>query len=308
MIRAIVLVVITACFIALKPPTHDYPIAHFTVADSIKIDIEAINDSLEILDKYHARIFTPVCEVDKCYAIEADFYWDLIGRFHHYDTIPGKGLTKLDHIPFTDNDYVKLNYILSNPNSPLASYTKKELVRDVRSSEIDGFTGATINEIKETVIGGAVYSCHTLWHIAHGAVKDSIQQVTRKMFTKELVGKLVNQQDQEINYFLIDNFSVQDFISYLPEVLKTIEDGEGYFAKNAIEKMPNEVVADSLSQRFFAENFSKMNYFAQVALLKKLNGATISEVLAGTLKGQLDDRNSYKNELIQQLIEERNNQ
>jgi hypothetical protein len=255
-----------------------------------------------------ARVFTPVCEVDKCYAIQVDFYWDVTGRFHHYDTIPGQGLTKLDHIPFTDHDYVKLNYILSNPNSPLASYTKEELVRDVRSSEIDGFTGATINEIKETVIGGAVYSCHTLWHIAHGAVKDSIQKVTRKMFNKDLVGKLVNQKDQEINYFLIDNFSAMDFTKYLPEVLKTIEDGEGYFAKNAIEKMPAEVLTDSLSQRFFATNFSEINYFAQVALLKKLSGAAINEQLVNTLKENMDDRNSYKNDLIRQLIKEGNNQ
>jgi hypothetical protein len=302
MIRAIVLVVITACFIALKTRTHDHPITQFTVADSIKIDVQPIYDSLGILDQYHARVFTPVCEVDKCYAIEADFYWDAVGQFHHYDTIPGKELTKLDHIPFTDSDYIKLNYILSNPNSPLASYTKEELVRDVRSSEIDGFTGATINEIKETVIGGAVYSCHTLWHIAHGAVKDSIQKVTRKMLNKDLVGKLVKQQDQEVNYFLIDNFSVLDFTKYLPEVLKTIEDGEGYFAKNAIERMPPVAVADSISQKFFASHFPHLDYFAQVALLKKLNKATVSEALALTLKDNLVDRNSYKNELINHLV------
>jgi hypothetical protein len=306
MIRVIVLVVITACFIALKTRTHDHPIAQFVVADSIKIDLEAIYDSLGMVDQYHARVFTPVCEVDKCYAIEADFYWDAVGRFHHYDTIPGKELTKLDHIPFTGNDYVNLNYILSNPNSPLASYTKEELVRDVRSSEIDGFTGATINEIKETVIGGAVYSCHTLWHIANGAVKDSIQKVTKKMFNKDLVGKLVNRQDQEANYFLIDNFSEADFTKYLPEVLKTIEDGEGYFAKKAIERMPPEAVADSLSQRFFTTSFSEINYFAQVALLKKLSSAAIHPQLINTLKENMDDRDSYKNDLIQQLMKEGN--
>ncbi len=308
MIRAIVLVIITACFIALKTRTHDDPIAYFTVSDSLKIDLKSQYDSLGILDKYMARVFTPVCEVDKCYAIQVDFYWDVTGRFHHYDTIPGQGLTKLDHIPFTDHDYVKLNYILSNPNSPLASYTKEELVRDVRSSEIDGFTGATINEIKETVIGGAVYSCYTLWHIAHGAVKDSIQKVTMKMFTKDLVGKLVNQKDQEINYFLIDNFSTKDFTSYLPEVLKSLEYGEGYFAKNAIEKMPAEVLTDDLSQKFFASYFSHLDYFAQVALLKKLSGVAINEKLVNSLKENMDDRNSYKNDQIQQLIKEGNDQ
>lgn len=294
--------IIIVCFIGFIPHKYDQTVTSIIVADSVNIEIKALYDSDGLLNTYSARIFTPVCEVDKCYAIEAYFYWDAIGRFHHYDTIPGSELTKLDHEPFTHADYVKLNYILSNSNSALASYTKEELVRDVRNSEVDGITGATINEIKETVISGAVYSCHTLWHIAHGSVQDSIQKVTRKLFDNELVKKLTAKQDQEINYFLIDNFSNEDFIKYLPELLQAIEDGEGYFAKNAIEKLPSEALQDSLSQSFFTSNFSQLDYFAQVALLKNLGGVSLSQELKDALKAQLEDRNSHKNELIRQLL------
>ncbi len=41
----------------------------------------------------------------------------LIGRFHHFDTIPGKRLTKLDHIPFTAEDYRKLAEALDERDS-----------------------------------------------------------------------------------------------------------------------------------------------------------------------------------------------
>ena len=301
MIRTIGFIIVSLFFIETKCIKHENPLFYFTAYDSIDIKVNANFDSLGLLVNYSARVITPVCEKDKCYTIEIDFYWDPIGRFHRYDTISGEGLTKLDHEPFTQSDYSKLDNILTNSNSILGSYTKEELVKNTRSSEIDGFTGATIKEIKESVIGGAVYSCFTLWHIANGSVADSIQRNTKKLLNRDLVKKLVSQKDQKINYYLINNFTETDFAGYLPEVLQTIEDGKGYFAKNAIEKMSEDIVADSLSQLFFASNFNQLDYFAQVALLEKLNAKSLSEAMIITLNENIDDRNSHKNELIKSL-------
>lgn len=278
------------------------PSAIFYVADSITTDVFALYDQQGLLQQYHARVFTPVCEIDKCYAIRLDVYWDPIGRYLNYDTLPGNELTKLDHQPFSNSDYQRLHYILSDPNSVLGSYNKDELVSNVRDSEIDGFTGATVKEIKETVIEGAVYSCHTLWNIIHGKVTDSLREATSEMLSKSLVTKLVKQKDQDINYFLIDNLSEQEYITYLPEILQTIVDGEGYYAKNAIENMPVHALADSLSQNFFSGYFAKLNYFAQAALLKKLQGRALTEEFRLTLKNNLDDRSSLRNDLVRQLL------
>ena len=122
------------------------------------------------------------------------------------------------------------------------------------------------------------------------------------MFTADLVQKLVMQNDQEINYYLINNFSRTDFQSYLPYLLETISDGQGYYAKNAIEKIPNELLKDSLAQNFFASNFSQLNYFTQVALLEKLTANSISEKMKITLYENLENRNSYKDNLIKSLL------
>lgn len=295
--------IVVATFFLIKDETAPEKRAtSFAISDSIRVDVLANYDSLGLLVNYQARISTPVCEPDKCYAIDIIFYWDVIGRFQGYDTIPNFGLTKLDHKPFSDLDYIKLDDILQNPNSPLALYTKEQLVQNTRSSEIDGFTGATIQAVKGSVIEGAVYSCHVLWHIAHGAVVDSVRQVTKKSLSREFVGKLVSLQDQEINYFLIDNFSEADFHNYMPEVLQTISIGKGYYAKNAIERMPENMLSKESAQGYFAANFSQLNYFAQVALLKKLNKDHLSDGLKNKLKQELDERDSYKNELISQLL------
>jgi hypothetical protein len=175
-------------------------------------------------------------------------------------------------------------------------------VRDTRHSTIDGITGATINEIKGSVVGGAVYSCHTLWHIVNGAVTDSIQKVTRASFSKPLVKKVVNRQDQELNYFLITTFSEEDFRTYLPEVLQAIENGKGYFPKHAISTLPAEILSITSVQDFFAHRFHQLDYFAQVALLERLQARELSNEMIRVLREQSEERNSYKNELIRDLI------
>lgn len=304
MIRVVSFIVGLLAMVGSQRKFDEQAACSFIVADTIETTIYLKFDSLGIPDSYNTRIFTPVCETERCYAIEIDFYWDLIGRFLGYDTIPGQGLTKLDHIPFTEADYNKLDAILANSNSPLASYSKEELVKNTRGSELDGFTGATIREIKETVINGAVYSCYTLWHIANGTVIDSLQKTTSWMFTKGLVRKLVDQHSQEINYFLLDNFSEEDFMTYLPEVLESIQQGQGYYAKNAIEKLSGGVFRERLVQDFFAETFGTLSYFAQVALLKKMQSIPLTASLKSTLQGQVTERDSYKNELIKTLLDD----
>ena len=266
------------------------------------IEIEALHSNGGLLEGYQAYIKTPICESETCYNVEISFVWDLIGRFQKFDTLSGAGLTKLDHIPFTEADYQKLAQLLKDAKSPLADYKKEELVRDTRSSEIDGFTGATALEIKESVISGGVYSCYTLWHIAHGSLVDSLRLMTYNQLDTALVEKIVNIQDQEMNYFLIQHFSEQDYTKYLPQVLKTFENGSGYYAKQAIEQMPATVFAVPIAQDFFAAYFERLNYFAQVALLKKLSSKALSSSMTQTLQKYLEERNSTKTQLIRDLL------
>ena len=287
--------------------TREFAIESSGDADTVTVVIDTLRDQSGMLEGYRAKINSPVCEADKCYAIEIIFHWDLIGRFVNYDTIPGQGLTKLDHIPFTQADYHKLQDILKSDNSVLASYQKDQLVKNTRISDIDGFTGATIQEIKDNVIEGAVYSCYTLWHLAHGPISHMLQQRTCTMFNDQLVKKLVAMQDQEVNYFLINNFSEKDFSCYLPSVLKAIAAGKGYFPKNAIEKIPESVLMHDVSQDFFASKFTSLNYFAQVALLKKVSQKILNERLLSSFAQSLDARDSYRNELLKEILERNKN-
>lgn len=269
-------------------------------------DIETIYDEAGIPGKYKVYIKTPICEDERCYNVEINFYYDLIGRYLAFDTIEGQGLTKLDHIPFSMEDYQKLNQLLQDPNSPINDYRMEELVKETRMSEIDGMTGATIAQVKEIVINGGVYSCYTLWHIAHGALKDSIREKTKSMLNESLVKKLTYAHEDDVNYFLIISLSEDEFIEYLPYVLKSFQQAEGYFIKRAIEEMPSVAVNDTLTQSYFASEFHTLNYFCQIAFLKKLDQYLLTDQMRDTLEGALNRRNSLKNDLIKKLLGEKN--
>ena len=276
---------------------------YFFVEDSIRINVDLMMPSEGDVQVYHARIFSPVCEPDKCYNIELDIYWDLIGRFIRYDTVQGNPLTKLDHIPFTTSEYQKMQQILQNERSALADYPKKELTRqNTRISEIDGLTGATADEIRSSVIEGAAYSCYTLWHIVHGSAKDSIRLNTREILDVDLVNQLVNENDQKINYFLINSFDSLDFIQYKNAYLETIKQGKGYYNKKAISKLPDHLVSDVEVQSFFASYIEELDYFAQVSLLEKLSNTDLIPSLENAIIEVRDDRKSYKNDLIEEIL------
>ena len=284
--------------------SRNLPWANDSDTEGVAIEIDTLYDQQGLLDGFSTRISTPVCEAGKCYAIQINFHWDLIGRYQGYDTIAGEELTKLDHIPFTQDDYQKLENILSNDDSPLRHYQKDELVKkNSRVSEIDGFTGATIKEVKDNVIEGAVYSCYILWHLAYGEITDSLQAVVSSEFDTDLVQKMVSMNDQQVNYFLINHFSSEDFSIYLPMILQVVNSGSGYLPKNTIEKMPADVFGDELAQNFFADKFPELNYFGQLALLKKLKWTKLNNRLKNTLTKNLTQRDSYRNELLLEILD-----
>lgn len=254
--------------------------------EELSFEFEIISDKNGLPDTVQAFIKSPVCEKDKCYEIQIIMRWDLIGRFREYDTLTGQGLTKLDHIPFIEEDYQKLDRLLKDPNSPIGDYKKEDLIHDTRKSDIDGFTGATIREINEIVVGGGVYSSYTLWQLANRKFTDSIKRMTTSLLDQKLINKLISKHDLAVNYFIINNLNPSDFLNYRNEIIEMITINKGYFVKSAIEKMPREIFQDSIIQDFFAKRFKTFNYFTQVAFLKQLNSISLIPSLKKELMSQ----------------------
>lgn len=285
--------------LCLAHQPHEF---YVVIQDSICTPVVLLYDTCEHPYLYHATLHAPVCETNKCYAIDINMYWDMIGRFHHLDTLQGHPLTKLDHVPFLSQDYKKLQNILKNHESVLQYYKKDDLVHDRRVSTVDGFTGATASELKASVIEGAVYSCYTLWHIAHDAIRDSIRHTTRSLLDSTLVREMLDRHDRSINYFLIDNLDEQGFINNAQVLLTAIFEGQGYFPKYAVSKLPTAMVQDALVQKEMVLHFDSLDYFTQVTLLERLGEVTLIDAWEEKLMQDKNTNDNTKNHLIDRLL------
>ncbi len=253
------------------------------------------------LEKYSANIMAPVCEEGICYNVNVIFNWNLIGEFIDYQTQPYDPLTKLDHKPFTLADYAKLQSILTNHDLIFTGLPAHELV--VKADEtVDGYSGATIEAIKDEVIDGALFTCYTLWHIANGAVVDSIRQHTQRQLDKAMIAKIIGYNTASANYYLIDHLSEAQFAQNLSEIIELIRTGKGYFPKNAVEKIPEKLFARKEMQDFLIQSYDSLSYYTQVAALNKLQKVLLQKDLSDKLLTQISDRNSIQNQKIIALI------
>lgn len=164
-----------------------------------------LNEQL-LLAKYEAKINLPVCDDNLCANVELKIFWDLAGNYSGFDTITGKPLTKFDHRPFTTADYQKLDEILRDKNNILRVLEKDELTDKgvkLKPSTVDAVTGATPATIKDHVVEGAVYSAFTLWHFVNGAVKDSLTQLTKTIFSTKLGEQMLQSTNHETQIFAL---------------------------------------------------------------------------------------------------------
>ena len=150
-------------------------------------------DSLPLF--YYADILTPVCIDNICKPLYIELYWDLLSNYIGYGEYDDKLLSKYDHETFTSDDYLKLHELLSNPRSPIerkkisdlyeVEKTREKAIQ-FKGEEVDGITGATKLEIKQSVVEGALFSCHTLYHLVYGNVQTQIRKTTESIYDEEI--------------------------------------------------------------------------------------------------------------------------
>jgi len=298
MIALIAIIILLASSFDTRFVNKSEPAFHFLTEDSIDIEVIALFEHDSVLSGYKAYVFSPVCEDTTCYPVELEFYWDVLGRYQKYEVFPGRGLTKLDHKPFTETDYNTLSKLMLNNEPAFLEMKREDLVVKVKKDTVDGYTGATIAAIKNEVIPGAVYSCYTLWHIAHGIVSDSIKNNTQRHFNPILLKSLFNSGDVEAAYYLIGRLNEDQFVTYLPEILKLLRESEGYLAQHILDQLPLKVVSSESFQDSMVAILPILDYYAQKSLLRHLDGTLTSDKLGKVLAESIEPRGSLHNELI----------
>ncbi len=257
---------------------------------------------------FFRNVFTPVCLTGECKPVHINFYWDLLGNYLRYDFPPGKVLTKMDHKEFKPDDYEKLQTILGNNRSLLKDVTMEDLVgkgTENLADSVDAKAGATLKTVKNEVIDGAVYTCYTLWHIAHGYVVNEIRRITETYQNDTLLHRFLGSSNHGYQYWAMERTITptgEIYPGFTPDVLKIIQSKNLFTARYALQKLSPQFFQTDARQTWLWDTYQKAGYPFQMVILKKLTTIPFRPTLAEAIVQQLPGANQEQSVLLVKLL------
>lgn len=177
---------------------------------------------------YNSHIITPVCADGDCKLMHITFYWTLLGDYAGFDRSVEEPLTKHDHDEFVYADYWKLHELLKDHNSILKRRAINELVEKPKPSEMEGvdaLSGATVKEVKESVVGGALYSCYVAWHLVHGPIKEAIKEYSSKLQDNDMLLGMLESNHTNYQMHALTNLNKEDYKKHLERIAELFKTG-----------------------------------------------------------------------------------
>lgn len=251
-----------------------------SVNDSTKADVYLRFDDQGDPDAYYCHVNTAVCEEGLCKLMVIDVYWDLLGNFLRYELPDGEALTKLDHQEFTTEDHEQLYKILSDKGSILRDYPADDLIDRpiVKKSdkEVDAVSSATRVDVRDAVVGGAVYSTYVLWHIVNGPIASRIVEHSKPLLTKERVEEMFYSTNFYYQYYALNAISSEDSAKYVDKIFHLLRNGASYIPYFAIEKVPASAWTKGPYQRTLLEFFTQTDFELQNFILNRIERVALS--------------------------------
>ena len=225
---------------------------------------------------YYRELFTNVCSDELCLPVLLLIYWSPGGDYLGYTIKNNEIFTKLEHIPFDKEDYLRLHNLLDDPQSILINYQMTDLVIDNQStsSKVDGVSSATILDVESYVVKGAVYTTYTLWHTVYGSSLDSIRNISLEYLTIPFLESLMNSPYIEDNSYALDKLKRFDLDVTEAIILKLEEFivSDNYILKeNSIDALISCGISDSLIEITLMNVFQEMDYGTKLRILRILN-------------------------------------
>lgn len=278
--------------------------------DTLAYDIKLVFNKDDNPRFYYTKLVTPVCETGVCKLVAIKVYWDLTGGYLRYELPPDKILTKIDHQPFDEKDYEKLDKILLDSYWPLAEYEIDELIIDSTKTlidiEIDAYSGATAKFVsKDDNIEGALYTIYTLWKFVHDEEKVSgLQDVTAELMDQNKLQLIdfLKSSNQNYQRWAVDILSSKDSVDekYYQPLLNIILNADQFMAYDALQLLG---LTDVHLQNELWEIYKKVNIFKKRDIIDKFSNVQLDLPLFRNMVLYLSRINSYPEaRLLIQLI------
>jgi len=245
---------------------------------------------------YTSDISTPVCADGECRLMHIRLYWTLLGDYAGFDPYPHLPLTKHDHDEFRTSDYLKLHQLLMDDNSILKRRKIDELVekpKEPAMEGVDAVAGATIKEVKESVVDGALYSCYTAWHLVHGPIKEAILKRTKASLEEATVLSMLSSNHPQYQMFALKRLDQDQYEENHDRIAEIFASGIPLVRSFIVKNLPESFWQSQEIQRPFWQNFSTIDINSRSLLLNHLDKApeavveNLSQQMASMTKNQL---------------------
>jgi hypothetical protein len=156
-------------------------------------------------------------------------FWNALGYYQRLECPPGKPLTKKEHVPFEADDYTKLDRILSDRNSILATHSLAYLSKPVEDQQgVDGWSAATPATVQASVVEDAAYTTWAMWRWANGEIVAKLRGLTERLCTPAYLKHLLRSEDPRdtgfaLRYVLEHHPSETQFVD---DVFRVLENSE----------------------------------------------------------------------------------
>ncbi len=287
------------------PPTLQLPVV--TAVDHlVDFNDDIANDTLiQYLSKegypisYTRHLRTGVCFDNKCRPLDITLRWNVTGRYLGFELPEKEFLSKYDHDPFSEAEYVRLHGILTDSLSALKYFHYNEIVPKADSTyeKVDAVSGATSANVLDNVVEGAAFTTYKLWHLVYGSAQRQAEALTCEKLTPELIQLILDSKHSSDKIWALNH--INGFIQPTPTLQKSVLsyiDGIDYnLTERALHSISTEDLESVALQVALVQKALTTNYSTQKLLLKKLNEASALDkesrlFLAkniGTFSGQL---------------------
>lgn len=263
---------------------------------SLKHPVYLLSDAQKQPLLYASDITTPVCIDGLCKPMYLTLYWSLVGDYVGYGVFQDNLLTKFDHEPFDTADYHKFHQLLLNKHSILERKTMEDLFDEniqakkekitFQGKEVDAVSGATKAEIAESVVKGALYSCFTAWHLAHGAVKERIAEHFLSIYSPTLANAFLQSNYEDYQFFALKQMDTTALVQNLPKVQGIFKSSSPMLRLYLMKKLPKSIWKTEAGAIPFFQTFTHTDINTRTSLLNHLQYAPekASEILAKDLE------------------------
>lgn len=227
---------------------------------------------------YYARdIVTNVCFDNKCRPLDLTIYWNITGRYLGFRLPEEEFLSRYDHEPFNEEDYLRLNALLADPHLPFRGVSFEELIQpaEIDTAGVDGVSGATAKSLSAYVVEGAAYTTYTMWKIVYGPTQSIVRSKTEEQMTPALLTQILNSPSSDDKIWGLRKIDESQQLSpSVADALLEIIGSEDFFpAYSAIEMLkPIHLTSDSLQIQLFSK-YKQVNYSLRKPIIEKLKEA-----------------------------------